>query len=492
MIAQLSLRQKFIAGLCTVLAVSLVVLIGVRLLGKGATFHFLEREHVSVVTRMASALELAEAAPERSTLTRAELVQYIDKAIDIAGHVDTELFAIEQWTFRLIGFGAVIDLPNKDIGELRHMRSIVQSGSGPITPELITQLRPDMAAVMDNSNKFGVLVSEAVGFIKVTVITLNLVGLSMLCVTFLLIRQATMRPLTAALHAAQRISTGDLASPVQVHSHDEMGQLMQALSDMKDSLAKVVGDVRQRSEVVAHSMSEVATGHADLSRRTEQQASTIQQVAASVEELSGAVAQSVHNAQDADNQAAAAAQVATQGGHTVNQVVDSMAQILQSSKKISDITGVIDGIAFQTNILALNAAVEAARAGEQGRGFAVVAVEVRTLAQRSAAAAKEIASLIQDSVAKVESGAGLVNQAGQTIGHVVSSVQQVSQLISQVNLSLSEQATGIRQIDQAMGQLDQTTQQNAALAEESAAAVDSVRQETTALVSTVGQFRLRA
>lgn len=155
MIAQLSLRQKFIAGLCTVLAVSLVVLIGVRLLGKGATFHFLEREHVSVVTRMASALELAEAAPERSTLTRAELVHYIDKAIDIAGHVDTELFAIEQWTFRLIGFGAVIDLPHKDIGELRHMRSIAQSGSGPITPELITQLRPDMTAVMDNSNKFG-------------------------------------------------------------------------------------------------------------------------------------------------------------------------------------------------------------------------------------------------------------------------------------------------------------------------------------------------
>jgi methyl-accepting chemotaxis protein len=266
---------------------------------------------------------------------------------------------------------------------------------------------------------------------------------------------------------------------------------MSALDDMQASLVKVVTDVRQRSEAVAGSMNEVASGQSDLSSRTEDQASTIQMTASGVEQLSSSVQHSVERVREADSQASGAARIALEGGKTVDQVVASMGQILTSSKKISDIISVIDGIAFQTNILALNAAVEAARAGEQGRGFAVVASEVRSLAQRSALAAKEIATLIHDSVEKVEQGSTLVTRAGGTINEVVQSVQQVSTLISEVNAALSEQATGISMIDQAMVQLDQATQQNAALAEESAAAVESVRQESTALVGAVGQFKLR-
>jgi methyl-accepting chemotaxis protein len=485
-----SLRQKFVAGLVTVVVVSAVVLLGVRLMGKGARFHYLEREHLAVISRLSADLQRAELAPQRSTLTRESLLQTLAQARQIPAMVDDELFLVEQWAFRLIGFGQVIDLPHKDVADLVHMQDTVRAGSGPVTPELVGQLQHDMITIFRNSDQFGPLVADAVGVVKAIVMVVDLLGIGALCASFWVIRQATLGPLEAALHTAQRITAGDLAVSIKVTSTDEMGQLMQALADMRTSLAHVVGDVRQRSQAVACSMNEVANGHGDLSQRTEQQAATLQQTAASVEELNSAVAQSVHNAQDADQQAAQAAQIASQGGETVNLVVGSMGQILQSSKKISDIISVIDGIAFQTNILALNAAVEAARAGEQGRGFAVVASEVRSLAQRSATAAKEISSLIHDSVEKVESGAALVTQAGQTMGSVVTAVQQVSALISQVNHSLTEQAAGIHLIDQAMGQLDQATQQNAALAEQSAAAVDSVRQETTALVGTVAQFHL--
>jgi methyl-accepting chemotaxis protein len=485
-----TLRQKFKLGLTLVLVVSALSLLGVRLLSKGALFHYLEREHVVLVLEMSHKLDMAALAPDKAALTREDLTDKLNQARALASRADVELFLPEQWAFRLIGFGQILDLPHNDKGDIDRMLAHLREGSGPISPEQIAQLQGDMKQVLANSNAFGPLVVDAVNFTKVTVVVLTLLGIGALCWAFWMIRQATLPPLEQAVAVARRISGGDLASAVHADTHDEIGDLLRGLDAMRARLAHVVGDVRQRTQAVASSLNEVATGQVDLSTRTEQQAATIQQTASSVVELTGSVQQSVHNVQNADRQASQAANVATQGGVTVNQVVDSMNQILASSKKIADIINVIDGIAFQTNILALNAAVEAARAGEQGRGFAVVAGEVRQLAQRSATAAKEIASLIHDSVEKVESGAQLVTQAGRTIGDVVTSVQQVSTLISEVTMALSEQASGIQLIDHAMGQLDQATQQNAALAEQSAAAVGQVRQETTALVDTVQQFRV--
>jgi methyl-accepting chemotaxis protein len=484
-----TLRQKFVIGLVTMVVVSLVVMLGTRLLGKAARFHYLEREHLALVLKISHTMDLigAGAPVDRS---KEPILASVEKARAIAASVDTELFPPEQWAFALMGYGDVIRLPHQDVSDLDRFKEHLTAESGLITPALVQAIRPDLDKVLRNSDEFGPLVSDAVVFVKGIVLTVNLLGIGALAASFWMIRRATLGPLGEALSTAQRIARGDLSGQRHAHAHDEMGQLMSALDDMQSSLAQVVSDVRQRSEAVAGSMNEVASGQSDLSSRTESQASTIQMTASGVEQLSSSVQQSVERVREADSQASGAARIALAGGQTVDQVVASMGQILASSKKISDIISVIDGIAFQTNILALNAAVEAARAGEQGRGFAVVASEVRSLAQRSALAAKEIATLIHDSVEKVEQGSTLVTRAGSTINEVVQSVQLVSTLITEVNTALSEQASGISMIDQAMVQLDQATQQNAALAEQSAAAVESVRQESSALVGAVGQFRL--
>ena len=491
MLSDLTLKQKFAAGLGMVVLASLIMMLGLRLLGKATLFHHLEREHLAEVSQVSAKLDVVAAGADVQ-VSRQDLLPALERALAIASRVDVELFKVEQWAFQLIGFDDVIALPYKDVKDLNVVLSRLKTSPSPLTVEAARALQADMVTVLDNSNRFGPLIVEAANTVKHIVLALNLLCIAALAGAFWLIRQATLPPLNDALNTARRIAQGDLSGHIAVHSRDEMGQLMQALQEMQHNLAQVVADVRQRSESVEASMQEVAKGHGDLSHRTELQASTLQQTASSVEELNSSVQNSVERVRDADERAIRAAEVARAGGHTVAQVVQSMDQILGSSRKISDIIGVIDGIAFQTNILALNAAVEAARAGEQGRGFAVVAGEVRQLAQRSAGAAKEIATLIRDSVGKVESGSALVTEAGSTIDGIVTSVQQVSSLITEVNTALREQASGIQLIDQAMSQLDQNTQQNAALAEESAAAVESVQHDTGALVRAVGQFKLPA
>ncbi|MBW8829207.1 MAG: MCP four helix bundle domain-containing protein [Burkholderiales bacterium] len=298
------------------------------------------------------------------------------------------------------------------------------------------------------------------------------------------------RPMVEALGMARRVADGDLTAQIEVRSKDETGQLMGALKDMNANLAKIVGQVRGGTDMIATASSQIAVGNMDLSSRTEQQASSLQETASSMEELTGTVRQSADNARQASQLAVSASQAAVKGGQVVSQVVDTMGSINDSAKKIVEIIGVIDSIAFQTNILALNAAVEAARAGEQGRGFAVVASEVRGLAQRSAEAAKEIKLLIGDSVEKVAAGSKLVNEAGETMHEVVQSFRRVTDIIEEISHSSEEQTTGISQINQAISQIDGVTQQNASLVEEAAAASQSLNQQVAGLVRVVGVFRL--
>ncbi len=297
-------------------------------------------------------------------------------------------------------------------------------------------------------------------------------------------------PIARAVGIAETVASGDLTSDVKVESTDETGQLMAALKKMNDSLLSVVGQVRNSSDSIATGSAQIATGNADLSQRTEEQASNLQQTAASMEQLTATVKQNSDTARQATQLAGGASTAAAEGGRVVGQVVATMNDITQSSRKIADIIGVIDGIAFQTNILALNAAVEAARAGEQGRGFAVVASEVRSLAQRSAQAAKEIKTLIGESVEKVESGSKLVDEAGQSMTNIVAQVKRVNDLIGEISAASMEQSTGIGQIGDAVNQLDQVTQQNAALVEESAAAAESLKDQATKLAQVVSTFRL--
>ncbi|CAN7736817.1 methyl-accepting chemotaxis protein [Pseudorhodoferax sp. LjRoot39] len=306
---------------------------------------------------------------------------------------------------------------------------------------------------------------------------------------FWLIRSVT-GPLGQALAAANRVAAGDLSVTVDTSAQDEAGQVLQALDRMRSSLAQVVANVRSNSESVATASVEIADGNQDLSQRTEEQASALQQTSATMEQLNSTVRANAESARQADQLAQGASAVAAQGGEVVGRVVTTMQDISESSRKIGDIIGVIDGIAFQTNILALNAAVEAARAGEQGRGFAVVAGEVRTLAQRSAEAAKEIKALIGRSVEQVEHGTALVDQAGKTMGEIVGSIQRVSTIVAEISLSSTEQSAGIAQVGEAVGQMDQVTQQNAALVEESAAAAASLKDQAQQLVQAVAVFKL--
>ena len=306
---------------------------------------------------------------------------------------------------------------------------------------------------------------------------------------FFLIRAIT-QPLREMLTHFDSISAGDLTSRIEVKSKNEMGLLMGGLEKMQKSLTATVLNVRQGTTAIGVATNQIAAGNLDLSSRTEEQASSLEETASSMEELTSTVKQNADNARQANQLAISASSVAEKGGAVVSQVVDTMEGINASAKKIVDIIGVIDGIAFQTNILALNAAVEAARAGEQGRGFAVVASEVRSLAQRSAAAAKEIKTLIGDSVDKVDTGSKLVEQAGVTMSEVVDSVKRVTDIMSEILAASQEQSAGIEQVNQAIGQMDQVTQQNAALVEEAAAAAESLNEQAAKLEQTVSVFKL--
>jgi methyl-accepting chemotaxis protein-1 (serine sensor receptor) len=300
------------------------------------------------------------------------------------------------------------------------------------------------------------------------------------------------RPLREAVLASRRVAQGDLTIELRTSSRDELGQLLEAFSTMASNLRLLVGELAAGAHAVADSSAQIAQGNLDLSQRTEEQASTLEETASQMEELTTTVTQNAHNARQASEVAAQAAEVARRGGAAVTEVVQTMDGISTSSRRISEIIGVIDGIAFQTNILALNAAVEAARAGEQGRGFAVVAAEVRNLAQRSAAAAKEIKGLISESVAQVGAGAHQVGSAGRSVQDIVVAVNRVSELVAEIAAASQEQSAGIEQVNTAVTQMDQVVQQNASLVEEATAATESMKVQAGTLLQLVSRFRLHS
>jgi methyl-accepting chemotaxis protein I, serine sensor receptor len=302
--------------------------------------------------------------------------------------------------------------------------------------------------------------------------------------------RAIVDPVNAAIDHFDRIAGGDLTGRIVTNGNNEMGKLSAALQKMQDSLIRMVGTMRDGTESINVGVIEIATGNTDLSQRTEEQAASLEETAASMEELTSTVKQTAENAKQASQLAQGASGLAEQGGKLTEQVVGTMQNIVDDSRKIADIVGVIEGIAFQTNILALNAAVEAARAGEQGRGFAVVASEVRSLAQRSAAAAKEIKGLISESTSRVESGSELVERSGSTIAEIISAIARVSGIMSEIAEASAEQSTGIEQVNQAVSQMDQVTQQNAALVEQASAAAHSMAEQAQALRAAVTVFKV--
>ena len=440
---------------------------------------------------------LKSSDPSMDALFKSAMTQTTDKISSLQKAVDAaDITAAEREQLKVIGSARqkVLDLRKaaKDLkaaGNAVGAAALIDNEYVPATTQYLGALDQlqQMHADLINANLEQMRASDQRIAIAAAIGSLIMVGLVVFGAAWL--ARSITQPLGLAVEQARRIAAGDLSHRMRTERADEIGDMMRALDEMTEALTAIVGSVREGTDHINGASTEIATGNQDLSNRTEQQASSLQEAAASMEQLTSTVKQSADSARQATQLAEGASQVARKGGDVVDRVISAMTEIDQQSKKIADIIGVIDGIAFQTNILALNAAVEAARAGEQGRGFAVVAGEVRALAQRSASAAREIKTLITASVNKVGEGTDLVKDAGTTMTEIVNSVQRVNDLIAEISSATQEQSSGISQVNQAVGHLDQMTQQNAALVEQSAAAAHALTDQAHRLSETVSKFR---
>jgi methyl-accepting chemotaxis protein len=434
------------------------------------------------------------------------------EAIKAFRYGDGEYFWIQDMDARVVMHPIKPDLDGKDLSQTKDptglylfaefSKTVKASGAGFVFymwPKPGSAVDVQKASYVKGFAPWGWIVGSGVYLDKINsmvwarsinFLIFALAIMAAIIVICLFIARSITKPMHHAIRVAQAVASGDLTTRIDVKNKNETGQLMQALKDMNASLLKTVQQVRIGTDTMATASAQIAAGNMDLSSRTEQQAGSLEETASSMEELTSTVKQNADNAKQANQLAQSASEVALKGGEVVAQVVQTMDGINSSSKKIVDIIGVIDGIAFQTNILALNAAVEAARAGEQGRGFAVVATEVRSLAQRSAAAAKEIKVLIDDSVGKVDAGSALVAQAGSTMEQVVDSVKRVTDIMAEITAASNEQSSGIEQVNHALTEMDGVTQQNAALVEQAAAAAAALEDQANSLAQVVSVFRL--
>ena len=377
----------------------------------------------------------------------------------------------------------------KKQGDIEQASTLVDSKYAPIARNYADKIRQLLQYERDDINRRAAEIQQIYETSRNLMLALTVLMVLFVFVCAALLAKSITVPLAKAVQLARQVADGDLTSSVTSSARDEAGQLLRALGEMKGKLSGLVSEVRGSSDTINTASQEIAAGNADLSTRTESQASSLEETASSMEELTSTVRQNADNARQANQLVISASSVAGRGGSVVEQVVTTMTGIKDSSRKIADIIGVIDGIAFQTNILALNAAVEAARAGEQGRGFAVVATEVRNLAQRSAGAAREIKTLIGDSVNQIDQGGALVDEAGKTMDEIVQSVRQVADIMAEITAASAEQSAGIEQVNMAITQMDQMTQQNAALVEQSAAAAESMQQQAGALAQAMAVFK---
>ncbi|MBQ0946172.1 HAMP domain-containing protein [Ideonella sp. 4Y16] len=478
--------------LLLVLALASVALMyGLRLTTKSAKFHYLEREYAVNLLKLTDDINKAAGG---KAIDRDLIIASLKKSQWISGHVDTELWRIEHAVFRVLGFGDVIDLPYDSIRRFAGILEVVNNDAGVhLSQTTALNMLPGLQDLITNGDRFAVEVARAVAFVGNLARAICVICMAMLALSIWLMGRALIGPLEMAKQQAEAMASGDLTAKTLGdfgQRRDELGVLLHALNNMQTSFLSVVREVSDCSQSVVVGSRQIASGGMDLGQRTEEQASRLQQASNAMSQMVQAAKSSAEAAATADQAARSANEAAHDGGRLMQEVTSTMQGIADSSAKISTIINVIDGIAFQTNILALNAAVEAARAGEQGRGFAVVAGEVRTLAARVVESAHEIKSLIGASVDQIGAGSKLVDAAGSSMEHIVTQVGRVQTLIGDISIKVAQQSAGMAEISAAVSHLDDSTQQNAALVEQSGAASQSLAQQADRLGQAVAFFKV--